>query len=376
MNANPKIPDRKLFLWPLTAIVLGALAAMNPFYAPHIPFSLGVAAWCVDMALVLTLAAHPICARAGVLIAGLFLAVPCFVWAQPFLRALLMCFASMPFAIASAPVLFPTIIGFRARLFFLCTWGFTCEVKRRARSFNVASLVQFIAATAIFAGSFAAVITIPAAGRWLLARWLAGGIMIFAFAEMETACHKLLTGLMGLMAPAILQSPCLSASVNEFWAKRWNPAASVLFRSFCFKPLARQGVAVATFVTFILSAIGHALLVFMAIGEWNLSLACGAFFLVQPVFIMIEHSMKITRWRLAARRAWTLFVLALTSPLFVEPLLQIIGRGWVKSGNTVSANVLPPTIAALGFVVFVVVFFALASFASCPEHAPSKTALS
>ena len=129
----------------------------------------------------------------------------------------------------------------------------------------------------------------------------------------------------------------------------------------------------AMFVTFFVSGAGHALLVFMAIGEWGYSLANGAFFCVQPVFIMIERRMKIRLWRPVARRAWTISVLAITSPLFVAPALQVVGRGW---GNSESAlNVLPPTIATLSFVFFVVIFFSLASLVSCSGHKPSNTAL-
>ena len=331
-------------------------------------------AWCVDMVLVLTLAANPIGARAAVLIAGLFLAVPSFVWAPPLLRALLMCFAFMPLAVGTAPVFFPELIGFRALLYFLGTWGFTREVKRRAYSFDLGSLVQLIAATAIFTASFAAVETISRTGVWMAARWLACGIVILALAEIGTACHKVLTALMGLTMPALMQSPYLSTSVNEFWTKRWNPAASVLFRSLCFKPLARHGVTMAVFVTFFVSGIAHALLVFMAIGKWGYSLANGIFFCVQPVFIIFEHRMKIRLWRPAARRIWTISVLAVTSPLFVVPVLQALGRSWDKAENSMLPYLLSVTVLVLSFIVFVVMFFSMASLVSCPQHRPSDTA--
>jgi membrane bound O-acyltransferase family protein len=373
MSTKSKRPDRKLLLWPLAGIVIGVLTVAHSFYRPHVPFYMGVTAWCVDMVLALILATNPFRARIGVLIAGLFLAVPCFVWAPSLLRALLMCLAGLPLVIASAPVLFPEIIGFRARLYFLCTWGFTREVNRRACRFNMASLVQLIAATAIFAACLAATESILGVGGWLLARCLAFGIVILAFAEMATACHNLATGLMGVTAPALMQSPYLSTSVNEFWARRWNPAASVLFRSLCFKPLGAHGVATAMCVTFLVSGIAHTLLVFMAIGEWGYSLANGAFFCVQPVFILLERRMKIRLWRPAARRAWTISVLAITSPLFIAPVLQVIARGWGKSEN--APKVLLPTLAMISFVLVEVLFFSLASLVSCPKHTQSQSAL-
>ena len=375
MNTRPKKPNRKLLLWPLAGIAIGALAAVNPFYRPPLPFYVGVVAWCVDMVLVLVLAANPVGTRAAVLIAGLFEAIPCFVWAPSLLRALLMCISFMPLAIAAAAVLFPENISFRARLYFLCTWGFTREVKRRAYTFDGLSLIRLIAATAIFAVCFALAEKITANGVWLLAQCAAFGIAILAVAEMGTACDKLVTGLMGLTTPALMQSPYLSHSVNEFWNTRWNPAASVLFRSLCFKPLARHGAAVATFAAFFASGIAHALLVFMAIGDWGYSLANGAFFCVQPVFIMIERRMKIKLWPPAARRAWTISVLAITSPLFVAPALQVVGRGWGRYGYATLPDVLASTVAVLSFVVFIAVLPSLASLVSCPEHRPSKVAL-
>ena len=74
--------DRKQLVWPVTGIVLGALVAVNPIYAPDITLPVGIVAWCADMALVLILSAHSMGARTGSLIAGLFLAVPCFIEAS------------------------------------------------------------------------------------------------------------------------------------------------------------------------------------------------------------------------------------------------------------------------------------------------------
>jgi len=36
ISVKAQNPNRKLFLWPMTAIVLGAFAAVNPFYQPAI----------------------------------------------------------------------------------------------------------------------------------------------------------------------------------------------------------------------------------------------------------------------------------------------------------------------------------------------------
>src|SRR6266700_6048447 len=63
--------DLKKLVWPVTWIVLGALVATNPFYAPDIMLPVGIVAWCIDMVLILILSAHPTGARTGSLMAGL-----------------------------------------------------------------------------------------------------------------------------------------------------------------------------------------------------------------------------------------------------------------------------------------------------------------
>lgn len=82
----------KLLVWPVAGVVLGTLLA-KIHLETGITFGAGFAAWGAVMALVLVLvlSAHPIGARIGALLAGLFLAVPCFVRDGPFVRALLLC---------------------------------------------------------------------------------------------------------------------------------------------------------------------------------------------------------------------------------------------------------------------------------------------
>jgi len=361
VDATQKIGDRKRFIWPAAAIAIGALAGTNPFYKPHITLTLGIAAWFIDAALVLLFSANAVTARIGVLVAGLFLAVPCFLRAPPLSRCLLMCCMAFPLAVIALPLLIPPNADLRVRLAYFFTWLGTREVKRRTRSFDMASLLHLIAATVVFTTALASVKAVPAAGSWLFVRWLAGGIMIFAFAGMATASHDLVTAMMGLTAPSLLRSPYLSTSIGEFWTKRWNPAASVLFfHRYFFAPLARRGVAFALFAAFFVSAVAHVLLPYMASGKWGISLMCGTFFLVQPPLIAAERAMKVRRWRPAAARAWTLGALAITSPLFVEPALQLMEPSWGAPDTVLFA-----AIAVLGFVFIVNILYALASVVFC-----------
>ncbi len=320
------------------------------------------------MALTLALCLHPVAARVGTLVAGLFLAVPCFLWAQPLPRGLLMCLMGLPFAVVVLSILAPPTTGVRARLAYLSAWLGTREVTRRARSFDSASLLHLIGATAIFAAALAVVKAVPVVGPWLPVRWLAGGIMLLGFAELATAGHNFLTALMGVTGPSLMQSPVLSASINEFWTKRWNPAASVLvFRNFVFAPLARRGPVLALCAAFSASALLHVLLCAMATCQWGISLMCGSFFLLQPVLILAERRMKVRRWRPAAGRAWTLAALAITSPLFVEPGLQLVAPSWGAPDN-----LLWPTIAVLAWGMIFTVCISLAWLTLCPEPAPAN----
>ena len=318
---------------------------------------MGVAAWFIDMAVVLLLLATSKTASMASLSAGLFLAVPLFHHGSALSRGLLMCCLALPFAIAALPLFGPPAESLRERLTYFFTWLNTREVKRCPRTFNVASLVQLALAMVVLVAAMVAVKTIPNEGPWFLGRWLAGGIMIFAFAEMLTSSHDFLTALMGLSAPALMRSPYLSTSISEFWTKRWNPTTSaLLFRAFVFRPLARRGPALALWAAFVASAFAHVLLPYMATGQWDISLTCGAFFLVQPLLIAAERGMNVRRWRPSAARIWTLTALTITSPLFVEPALQIVEPSWGPANC-----VLPPAIAVLGFVMAMTFLFTLGS---------------
>jgi hypothetical protein len=232
--------------------------------------------------------------------------------------------------------------------------------------------MQLMASTMILAAGIAVVMAVPDSGLWLPVRWLAGGIMALAFAEMATACFPLVATALGITVPPLMQSPWRSASVGEFWAKRWNIFASEkVFRPFCFGPLARRGIGLVLFAAFALSAVGHMLLAFITLGWWRISIVCGAFFLVQPVLIIIERQLGVRHWRLAAGRTWTLAALAVTSPLFVEPMLQVIERSWGARDS-----VLVATGSVLGFVIGFSSLVSLASLASCPSTTNPNTVLS
>ncbi len=363
MNAKQAARRHQQYVWPIAGGAIGFLVGIMPVKA-FIPLDIGIAVWCAAMVLVTVLSAHRVGARVGVILAGLLLAVPCFLRATPLARALLMCFMLTPLAAAAAMVVGPPLDSFRARLAYIFTWGGTCQVKWRARGFDGAAFLQFLATTAILAAALAVVSAAPAHDLGLLVRWLAGGVMALAFAEMATAGFPFMGALLGVTVPPWMNSPYRSASVSEFWTRRWNIWTSEkLVRPYCFAPLARRSPVLALWVSFALSGLGHALLAYMALrgSKWQIACLCGAFFLVQPLLIGAERWMKVRRWRPAARHAWTLAALATTSPLFVEPALQVVAPDRGGLGQA-----LPQAAAALAVMVLLCGGVCLGSLAARP----------
>lgn len=309
--------------------MLGAGVALNPCSQPHISLEMGLAAYALEWGMVLMLSLSPVLARVGVLLSGLFLAVPCFLWAKPLPRALLMCGMALPFVLAAVSLFAPEGTGFRGRTAYFFSWMGRRQIKRRASCFDGGALWHLCGGIAMFVAGLMCVQMISPAGWWWPARWLAGGMMIFGFAEVATASHDWLTGLMGMTAPALMRSPVLSTSISEFWSKRWNVAASALaFGPLGFKPFVGGGYVGGLFMAFLMSAVAHVLLAYMATGRWGISLVCGAFFMVQPLLILAERGLMVRHWRRGWRRVWALGALALTAPLFVEPALQVALGSW------------------------------------------------
>jgi hypothetical protein len=317
----------------------------------------GIATWCAALVLIALLSARPAGARAGLFVAVLLLPLPVFVKAAPLSRLLLACFVGASFFRAADFWRAPPAGGFRTRLAFLCAYFDASLVTRRAPRFDATSFATLVASTIVLTTAIAVAKTVPADGLWLIVRWIAGGIGLLAIAEMATACHDLATATLGLAVPPLFLAPYRATSVAEFWARRWNVPASEALHVFCFKPVARYGVSFAMVAAFTVSAAGHAFLASLALKGWRPAASCGAFFLVQPLIIVIERKLKVRRWSEAAARIWTLGWLSLTAPLVVEPVIQMAEKVWGGSDE-----LLLPTIAVLGFCILVSLITATTSF--------------
>lgn len=293
---------------------------------------------------------------------GLLMAVPCFLRESPLDRFLMTGFMAAPLAVCAALVTIPPIVGMRERLAWLFDWCSTRAVRRIPRSFNRAAFLHLLLATAVMAVAVAMIKAAVPDCPGVLLRWLGGAIAAGAFAGMTTAALPLLGCVFGVSMPPLMQSPWRSATVDEFWGRRWNVWTSAkMFRPVFRAVLSRHGFATALAATFAFSGVTHALMAFLALGKWPVSLACGVFFLVQPVLMAVEHRLGVRRWPVAAARAWTLTVLLVISPLFIEPALQVIEPSWGGSDT-----VLPPVFTVLAFVLFLTLIVTLGSLAARP----------
>jgi membrane bound O-acyltransferase family protein len=164
------------------------------------------------------------------------------------------------------------------------------------------------------------------AWAWLL-RHAAGVAFTYFGVEGALRCFELIYRGAGLRPPVMHAHPILSQSLREFWGRRWNRVVgNWLFGTF-FRPFAARGrPRLGMAATFAASAALHLYFTWAAVGlRWGLLMA--VFFLLQIPLLLLEARWGEARWRPPLRRIWTLGWLALTSPLFVAPMLAIIRGG-------------------------------------------------
>jgi len=239
-------------------------------------------------------------------------------------------------------------------------------VQRCPRDFQVQPFLQLCLSTVIMGVAFVVAEKFPHKGYWSAGRWFFGGVTLLALAEMISAAVALVGGTMGVVNPTVMRSPWRARSVGEFWATRWNTlVAEHCYRRWCFAPFARSNAIAGLFATFICSGFCHALLAYVWLGSWPLSLEFGLFFVVQPFFILLERWLGERRWQPALRWVWTLGILAITCPLLVEPFLQFTEL-WPFSNLWFAA----PTIV-FAFVILLAGVISLVSIVACPRAAPA-----
>ncbi len=153
-----------------------------------------------------------------------------------------------------------------------------------------------------------------------------GSCAFFAVATLEVVAGtaRVGWGAVGISPPPIHEAPYLSRSISEFWTARWNKVVGTWLRHNLHVPLARRGWPKAgVAAAFAVSAAIHAYLVLPSLG-WRPAAWMGGFFVAQILLVWAERALGVRSWRAAPARAWTLGALLLVSPLFCEPLLQLL----------------------------------------------------
>lgn len=158
----------------------------------------------------------------------------------------------------------------------------------------------------------------------LAVRWSAGVVFVYTAVETVVALVILLYGLLGIDPRPLHDDPIRSRTITEFWSRRWNRAVHRFLKQTIFAPVARRGhIELGLVLTFLMSAFIHFAFMLPAVGFFWAGMM-GAFFVIQLPFLWAERALAVNRWPALFARAWTLSLLLASSPLFVEPALQIV----------------------------------------------------
>ncbi len=159
-----------------------------------------------------------------------------------------------------------------------------------------------------------------------LERTLIGGVGIYLLVDSVARQVTSACALFGMHLDTLHDQPILSRSVGEFWGTRWNRPAALWLQELAFRPVsARAGVRAGVMATFALSGLVHFIPIWIASNLTN-AVTMGSFFVVQGGAVLVDSKLRISRLR--PRLGWALTVLffVATAPLFVEPMLESLGR--------------------------------------------------
>jgi alginate O-acetyltransferase complex protein AlgI len=163
-------------------------------------------------------------------------------------------------------------------------------------------------------------------GEWpLVQAWvgLVGIVLLAHFGGFHLV--SLLWRRAGVDAVPIMDKPVLSASLSEFWGRRWNLGFRQLGHEWIFRPLHREiGVAGAGFLVFVLSGLIHDLVISLpAGGGYGLPTA---YFVLQGAGVALERSQLGRRLGLRGGvNGWVFMALLTAGPafwLFHPPFLR------------------------------------------------------
>ncbi|MDC0706871.1 MBOAT family protein [Stigmatella sp. ncwal1] len=161
-------------------------------------------------------------------------------------------------------------------------------------------------------------------GFRLAVRWGAGLVFLYMAVEVCVALVLLVYGRLGWDPRPLHEDPLLSRTISEFWNQRWNQIVHRFLRQYVFVPMARRSNAWGgTAAVFAVSGLGHAFFMLPAVGPFYAGMM-GAFFLIQLPWLWLERVLAVRRWPAPLAHLWTVSLLGGSSPLFIEPILQIV----------------------------------------------------
>ncbi len=155
-------------------------------------------------------------------------------------------------------------------------------------------------------------------------RWL--GALAVSYGMSESLQSSIVVGyrLGGICFPRVNDFPVVSLTLSEFWGRRWNRTVSKWLYSFAFLPVTRRlGVLWGTGAAFAASTALHFWTAAVPL-DWIAGIWMGSFFVIQGLLVALERPLRVSAWPPPLRRTWTLAWLVVTSPLFCEPMLQIL----------------------------------------------------
>ncbi|MDB6139864.1 MAG: hypothetical protein JWO94_2936 [Verrucomicrobiaceae bacterium] len=129
----------------------------------------------------------------------------------------------------------------------------------------------------------------------------------------------------------LMQAPLLTASVTEFWGKRWNHAFRDVAHAMLFKPVTRKyGALAGMWAVFLVSGLVHELVISVPAGAGYGGPTC--YFALQAAVMSVERGCPVKQrwiWRLRALAVLLLPLPLLFHPPFVmnvcHPFFQTIG---------------------------------------------------
>ncbi len=140
----------------------------------------------------------------------------------------------------------------------------------------------------------------------------------------------------GVDAPPIMSAPLRSASLSEFWGKRWNLGFRQLAHDLVFGPLHKSlGVATASLLVFVVSGLIHDLVISVpARAGYGLPTA---YFVLQGFGVLVERSRFGRQLRLREGISGRLFMVLFTAApvfwLFHPPFVLHVIIPFLKAVN-------------------------------------------